>query len=88
MDIGETAPTWTKLPGVDGKEHSLSDLKDKDVVVVAFTCNSCPYAEDYESRLIDFANRYCVAKSSLKNRLRPLPGKRLASGMSGFTARL
>lgn len=66
MDIGETAPTWTKLPGVDGKEHSLSDLKDKDVVVVAFTCNSCPYAEDYESRLIDFANRYCVAKSSLK----------------------
>lgn len=66
IDIGETAPTWTNLPGVDGKEHSLADLKDKDVVVVAFTCNSCPYAKDYEARLIDFANRFCVPKSSPK----------------------
>lgn len=35
--------------------HSLADLKDKDVVVVLFTCNSCPIAIDYEDRIIAFA---------------------------------
>jgi len=54
----DPAPAWEKLPGVDGKTHSLSDLKDKPVIVVAFTCNSCPYAVDYEDRLIDLANKH------------------------------
>src|SRR5579872_4283644 len=39
LNIGDPAPAWTNLPGVDGKEHSLADLKAKDVVVVVFTCN-------------------------------------------------
>ena len=51
LDIGDTAPAWKDLPGTDGKPHSLADLKDKDVVVVVFTCNSCPYAIDVEERL-------------------------------------
>jgi len=59
LDIGAAAPAWSKLPGVDGKEHSLADLKDKQVVVVVFTCNTCPYALDYEQRLIQFAKDYC-----------------------------
>ena len=58
LDIGDKAPAWKDLPGVDGKNHSLSDLKDKSVVVVVFTCNSCPYAVDYEDRLIDFAKAH------------------------------
>src|SRR5262245_31624100 len=28
LDIGSQAPAWKELPGVDGKEHSLADLKD------------------------------------------------------------
>jgi len=59
MNIGDQAPAWEKLPGTDGKEHSLSDLKDKDVVVVVFTCNSCPIATDYEDRLLAIAKKYC-----------------------------
>jgi peroxiredoxin len=55
LNIGDTAPAWTNLPGVDGDKHSLSDLKDKEVVVVVFTCNSCPIATDYEDRIIAFA---------------------------------
>ncbi|MCA9220050.1 MAG: redoxin family protein, partial [Planctomycetales bacterium] len=51
INIGDPAPVYRELPGTDGKQHSLSDLKDKRVVVVAFTCNSCPYAVDYEDRL-------------------------------------
>src|SRR6059058_236076 len=59
VSIGDPAPAWTELPGVDGKAHSLSDLKNKDVVVVVFTCNSCPVAEGYEDRIIAFDKKYC-----------------------------
>jgi peroxiredoxin len=49
---------WEGLEGVDGKRHSLSDLEAKQVVVVAFTCNSCPYAVDAEDRLIALHKKY------------------------------
>ena len=52
LDIGDPAPAWKQLPGVDNKKHSLADLQDHDAVVVVFTCNSCPYAVDYEQRII------------------------------------
>lgn len=52
---GDAAPEWTDLAGTDGKKHALADLKDKDVVVVVFTCNTCPVAVAYEDRLIAFA---------------------------------
>ncbi|MFP6611256.1 MAG: thioredoxin family protein [Pirellulales bacterium] len=65
LDIGDDAPAWTALSGVDGKKHSLAALKNKDVVVLVFTCNSCPYAVDYESRLIAFAKKYAGDKVTL-----------------------
>jgi len=55
---GDKAPAWENLEGTDGQKHSLSDLKDKDLVVVVFTCNSCPVAEAYEPRIIAFAEKY------------------------------
>jgi peroxiredoxin len=57
LSIGDEAPTWKDLPGVDGKMHSLDDWKDKECLVVAFTCNTCPYAEDYEKRLIELSEK-------------------------------
>jgi peroxiredoxin len=51
LSINDQAPAWKDLPGIDDKTHSLADIK-KNVVVVVFTCNSCPYAVDYEDRLI------------------------------------
>lgn len=56
--IGDAAPAWEKLPGTDGKLHSSDDLKDAKVLVVIFTCNSCPYAVDAEERLIALS-RFC-----------------------------
>jgi peroxiredoxin len=55
LSLGDPAPAWKDLPGVDGKKHSLADLKDKQLVVVVFTCNSCEIASDYEDRMIAFA---------------------------------
>ena len=59
LSIGDPAPAWRDLPGVDGKRHSLADLHDREVVIVVFTCNSCPIASDYEDRIISFAKKNC-----------------------------
>jgi peroxiredoxin len=58
LSIGDPAPSWVDLDGVDGRAHSLDDLADKKVVVVVFTCNSCPYAVDVEDRLIALDEKY------------------------------
>ena len=58
LNYGDAAPVWNHLPGVDGKQHSLADLKDKQLVVVIFTCNSCPVAVDYEDRIVAFAKKH------------------------------
>lgn len=55
LNIGAAAPTWDKLEATDGKKYAFADFKDKDVLVVVFTCNSCIIAEGYEERLIAFA---------------------------------
>ena len=57
LDLGDAAPEWKSLPGVDGKTHSLSDLDEKAIVVV-FTCNTCPYAVDVEDRLLALQKKY------------------------------
>jgi peroxiredoxin len=65
LSVGDAAPTFANLPGVDDKNHSLDELKDKDVVVVVFTCNHCPVAKDYEDRLVAFAKPYSSADSKV-----------------------
>lgn len=63
LKLGDQGPAWQELPGTDGKPHSLDDLKQREVVVVVFTCNSCPYAVDYEDRVNDLARRHAAADS-------------------------
>jgi peroxiredoxin len=45
-------PEFQRLPGVDGKEYSSSDFKDKKILIVVFSCNHCPYVQAYEDRMI------------------------------------
>lgn len=58
LNVGDAGPVWKDLPGVDGKTHSLGDLKQSEFVVVFFHSCSCPVAEDYEQRIIDFTDKY------------------------------
>jgi peroxiredoxin len=58
LEIGAHAPEFKALPGVDGKEYSLGDMKDTKVVVVCFTCNRCPVAVAYEDRFVEFSKKY------------------------------
>jgi peroxiredoxin len=55
LSVGDAAPTWDKLDATDGKTYAFADFKDRDVLVVVFTCNSCVVAEGYEERLVAFA---------------------------------
>lgn len=57
LRIGDKAPDFS-LPGVDGKVYSLSDFRDKRVLVVMFTCNHCPYVQAYEDRIIDLQREF------------------------------
>src|SRR5262245_52844187 len=58
LNLGDPAPIWSDLPGTDGHKHTLAELKGKEVVVVFFTCNSCPCAVDYEDRILSFCKKY------------------------------
>jgi peroxiredoxin len=64
---GDAAPAWKDLPGVDGKTYSMADLANKEVVVVVFTCCSCPASEDYEDRIASFVAKHAgpSAKTAL-----------------------
>ena len=58
LKIGDPAPTWSALTGVDDKQHALADYEKAKLVVVVFTCNSCPVAIAYQDRLIALQKDY------------------------------
>jgi peroxiredoxin len=57
LSIGASAPDFC-LPGIDGKTHCLKDYSASKVLVIAFTCNHCPTAQLYESRIKQLAADY------------------------------
>lgn len=50
LAIGSPAPDFS-LPGIDGKRHSLSEYKNSRFLAIVFTCNHCPTAQLYETRI-------------------------------------
>ncbi len=77
LSIGDVAPAWKDLPGVDGKPHALADLPADQFVVVAFTCNSCPIARDYEDRIMDLARKSDGAARFVAINVNTIPEDRL-----------
>ncbi len=57
--VGQARISWQELPGVDGQRHDLAELADREVVVIAITCNHCPIAIEYYERMKEFAQRHC-----------------------------
>ena len=62
LDIKDTAPKWAKLPATDGKHYAFEDFKDKDILVVVFTCNSCPMPWITKNVLLRFPKSMQVQK--------------------------
>lgn len=65
LSIGDPAPQWQGLEGTDGNKHRWEDLADAKCVVVAFTCNSCPYARDVEDRLNALTQQFASSEVRL-----------------------
>jgi len=58
LKIGDAAPTWSGIVGIDDKQHGLADFDNAKLVVLVFTCNHCPVAVAYEDRLVALAKEY------------------------------
>jgi len=50
LAIGSAAPDFS-LPGIDGKTHTLAEYKNSQLLAIVFTCNHCPTAQLYETRI-------------------------------------
>jgi peroxiredoxin len=57
--IGDVATNFS-LKNVDGTMVSLANYPDAKGVIVVFTCNHCPYAKAYESRIIGLHKEFAA----------------------------
>lgn len=57
LALGSPAPGFS-LPGIDGKVHTLAEYAGSRVLAVIFTCNHCPTAQLYESRIKELVEDY------------------------------
>lgn len=57
LERGDSAPDF-ELKGTDGETYSLEDFKDKEALLIVFTCNHCPYAQAKIPVLNELAHDY------------------------------
>ena len=57
LKIGDTADDFN-LKNVNGDMVSLSGIEGAKGYIVTFTCNTCPYAVEYEDRIINLHKKY------------------------------
>lgn len=58
LKIGSSIPNFSNLPAADGKEYSLKEFDKRNILVVVFSCNHCPYVKAYEDRMIAFQEEF------------------------------
>jgi len=60
LAIGSKAPmSDTKMKSAtDGKEYSIASVAGKKGTLVVFTCNHCPWAKAWESRIVALGNDF------------------------------
>jgi peroxiredoxin len=57
LPLGTPCPDF-RLPSVDGKSFARDDFPDRQVLVVMFICNHCPYVQAVEDRYVALAREY------------------------------
>ncbi len=58
VPLGSSAPNFANLPSVDGKQYQLTDFADKQILIVIFMCNHCPYVQAIIERLVSLQADY------------------------------
>lgn len=56
-DVGDYVSDFN-LKSVNGEMVSLDDYNDAKGFIVIFTCNTCPYAQKYEQRIIELHEKF------------------------------
>lgn len=56
--VGEAAPSFQGLLGVDGKVYSSASFDDKPVLIVVFMASRCTTAQAYSGRLVSIQEDY------------------------------
>lgn len=56
--IGDQAPEFEDLQGVDGGRYRLASFGDKPVLALVFIANGCPTVSVYDDRLKDLQKSY------------------------------
>jgi peroxiredoxin len=88
--VGDPAPAFEELVGIDDKSHSLNDYSRAKAVVVVFTSNHCPVAQAYEDRLValdkDFSGKGVQLVAINVNNLEDdkLPAMKQRAAAKGF----
>lgn len=57
LAIGDDAPDF-RLPATDGHTYGLQSFEEAPILIIAYTCNHCPYVQAYEGRMISLQNDY------------------------------
>jgi len=58
VKVGDPAPKWSGIIGVDDKKHGLDEYAKAKLIALVFTCNHCPIAVLYEDRLVELQKDY------------------------------
>ena len=59
LPIGASMPKAdVKMKNVDGKEIDLAEVRKPAGTLVIFTCNHCPFAKMWETRIVELGNTY------------------------------
>jgi peroxiredoxin len=57
LDLGGAIPDReVKMRGVDGREVAIADIAGAKGTLVIFTCNHCPWAKAWETRIVALGN--------------------------------
>ena len=76
LPLGTRAPDF-RLPGVDGREVSLSDYAGAPALLVIFMCNHCPFVKHVAPELVrlhdDYANKGVVMVGISSNDVQAYP---------------
>ncbi|MFC1663363.1 thioredoxin family protein [Patescibacteria group bacterium] len=57
IELGSSMPPFS-LPASDGNNYAGDDFSNKDILVITFTCNHCPYAQHAKPKLEEVYKKY------------------------------
>jgi peroxiredoxin len=57
--LGDAPPMSTEvMKNIDGKDVTIAGVKGAKGTLVVFTCNHCPFAKAWETRIVELGNTY------------------------------